>query len=173
MLNLRRKIIPVSSDTALVCAQLQVTGCSCNCALCNGCTDCTNCPNLQSSYSTSIVMKVYRKGTEYVCNNSIPAPGQFPNCQPPYPPNCATPYYPNVPPNPTYFVQYNAYSLTGITVCFYVDSLLTGACAGRYVGDIFVNGNKCTTGVEMQVGDTFKVFEPYSVTSGTNIIDGA
>ncbi len=167
MLNLRRKIVPVSSDTALVCAQLQVTGCSCNCALCNNCTDCTNCPSLTIS---DIVMKVYRKGTEYVCNNNIPAPGQFPNCQAPYPPNCATAYYPNVPPNPTYFVQYNAYSLTGITVCFYIDSLLTGACSGRYVGDVFIKDNKAN-GVEMQVGDTFKVFEPYSVSLGGGIND--
>lgn len=164
MLNLRQKFVGVDSNTQLICAQLGATGCSCTCPQCQGCTDCTNCPNLTVD---DITMKVYRKGVEYVCGGAVPTAQQFPNCNPPYAP-CATPYSPNVGPAPIYFVQYNAYSLTGITVCFYIDSLLTSACFGQYRGDIFVNGNQCGF-IDMQVGDNCTVFGPYTVSVGGGI----
>lgn len=164
MLNVRRKIVNVNSNTQLICALLGATGCSCNCPSCQGCTDCTDCPSLTIN---DITMKIYRKGTNFVCGGSAPTGQQFPKCAPPYPP-CATAFSPNADPPVTYFVQYNAYTLTGITVCFYIDDLLTGACSGRYVGDIFVSGNQCGS-IEMGVGDKCTVFEPYTVSTGGGI----
>jgi len=162
VLSLREKIVKVNSSTALVCFQLGATGCSCTCSSCQGCTDCTNCPNLTIA---DIQMKVYRAGSLITCGNPVPVPTTYyPNCTNPVAP-CATPYYPNVGPTPTYFVLYNAYSLTGITACFYIDSLLTGTCSGQYIGDIFVTGKQCGS-IVMNVGDTCSVFEPYTVSIG-------
>ncbi len=165
MLNVREKIISVHSTTALICTNLGQSGCSCNCSSCQGCTDCTSCPNLTTA---DIVMKVYRAGSGYTCGGGFPAPTlYYPACDAPYPP-CPTPYAPNVGPTPTYFVMYPAYSLTGIVVCFYIDSLLTGVCSGQYIGDVFVLGNKCGS-IVMNVGDTCGVFESYTVSVGGGI----
>src|ERR1700729_2651677 len=76
--------IYVNSNTAAINAYLSSSGCACTCPNCTGCTDCVNCPNLITGspplYSTAIAMKIYRKGTEFVCQNSIPTPQQYPNC---------------------------------------------------------------------------------------------
>jgi hypothetical protein len=165
MLNVRKKFITVDSSTALVCANLGQSGCSCNCSSCQGCTDCTSCPNLTTA---DIQMKVYRAGSGYTCGGAVPAPTvYYPNCSAPYAP-CPTPYSPNVGPTPTYFVLYPAYTLTGIVVCFFIDTLLTSACAGQYIGDIFVKGNTCGS-IVMNVGDSCNVFDAFAVSTGGGI----
>lgn len=166
MLQTKVKILTVNSATQLICGLLGATGCSCSCVQCQSCTDCVNCPNLTVN---DIIMKVYRKGTNFVCGSSPPIPQQFPKCTAPFPyPPCATAYSPNADPPPTYFVQYNAYTLSGITVCFFIDDLLTGVCSGQYVGDVFVKGNYCSS-IEINVGDTCNVFSPYTVSVGGGI----
>ena len=113
-------------------------------------------------------MKVYRAGSGYTCGGAFPTPTvYYPNCSAPYA-RCPTPYSPNVGPTPTYFVLYNAYSLTGIVVCFFIDTLLTSACSGQYIGDIFVKGNQCGS-ITMNVGDKCSVFEPFTVSVGGGI----
>jgi hypothetical protein len=61
-------------------------------------------------------------------------------------------------------VTYPAYTLTGTTVCFYIDTSLTSLLPGRYIGAITVKGNACGQ-VEMDVGDKCSVFTPYTVSS--------
>jgi hypothetical protein len=166
MLNSQQKIIGVDTNTGTVCAYLGATGCSCTCASCQGCVDCTSCPGLSVG---SIVMKMYRKGVNYLCGGSAPTPQSYPNCAlPPSPANgpCPTPAAPNVGPPPIYFLTYPAYTLTGQVVCFFIDSQLTGLCSGRYVGDIFVAGNPCGS-IEMNVGNQCTVFSPYTVNTGS------
>ena len=146
MLQSQVSILTVNSSTAQVGAFLT----------------CTNCSGLTIA---DIVMKVYRKGVAYLCNNNIPTPQQYPNCaQPPNNANgpCPVPYYPNVPPAPTYFLTYPAYSLTGNVVTFFIDSRLTTMCPGRYVGDVFINGLGCGS-IEMEVGDDCETLMPYTV----------
>jgi hypothetical protein len=164
MLQTQVKFLNVDVNTALVCAQLSAMGCSCSCASCKNCVDCVDCPGLTID---DIVMKVYRAGVAYVCGGAVSAATQYPNCNGPYPP-CPTPYSPNAGPAPTYFVQYNAYSLTANTVCFYIDDLLTGTCQGQYVGDVFVSGNKSGS-ITMNVHNSGYVFAPYTVSTGGGI----
>lgn len=66
----------------------------------------------------------------------------------------------------TPLLSYPAYSLSGITVCFFIDAMLTGLLPGRYIGKItLTQGTKVLQcgQVEMQVGDKCGVFSPYSV----------
>ena len=59
MLQTAEKIPYVNSNTSIVGANMQLTGCNCSCADCNGCKDCVYCVNLSLD---DIVMNVYRKG---------------------------------------------------------------------------------------------------------------
>lgn len=173
MLQTKVAQIYVNSNTAAINAYLSSSGCACTCANCSGCTDCVNCPSLITGnpplYSTQIAMKIYRKGTEFVCGNAIPTPQQYPNCT--NPPNntngpCPTPTYPNAPPPPTYFLMYYATNLVGTLVTFNIDSQLTGLCPGQYQGDIFISGNPCGN-VRMNVGNSCSVFAPFTTPVGT------
>ena len=70
-------------------------------------------------------------------------------------------YRKGVKPDKSYFVQYFAYHVEGVNVQFFIDSLLTEALPGYYVGDVFIRGNPCGS-INMLVGDNNTVFSPYS-----------
>jgi hypothetical protein len=66
--------------------------------------------------------------------------------------------------------SYPAYDLIGNIVYFYIDSNLT-SLVGRYIGKITVTSGMIVTScgqIEMQVGDSCGVFNPFTVTT-TNL----
>jgi len=82
---------------------------------------------------------------------SFPFPTYIVPCDfpvaPPFP--CGSTPIPCEPPDPTAlawfykyppFVQYNLFSRNGNELCFFLDSLFYDAPKGRYVADLFVNG---------------------------------
>jgi hypothetical protein len=133
MIQSQVNILEVNSSTTSIAANLV----------------CTNCSGLTVF---DISMKIYRKGTNFACGGSAPsATTIYPNCTTPYPP-CANTYAPNADPPVTYFLTYPAYSLVGNLVTFALDSHIYTACPGRYVGDIYINSNICSS-LEFNLAD--------------------
>jgi hypothetical protein len=133
MIQSQKKFLQVNSNTTQIKANLT----------------CTDCAGLTVS---QISMKLYRKGTNFVCGGSAPsATTVYPNCATPYPP-CANAYSPNADPPVTYFLTYPAYSLVGNVVSFALDQYIYTACPGRYVGDVYINSNLCDS-IEFDLAD--------------------
>lgn len=147
-------VVPVNQDTAKLFITVARKGC--------GCVNMCLCSNGFNATNTWIYVR--RDGPKYspsfgCCGNpsvridncyllpgqfSFPLPTYIVPCPdpvaPPFPPcNAGDPnaqWYYKYPP----FVQYNLFSRNGNELCFFLDSIFYNMPSGRYVADLYVNG---------------------------------
>lgn len=111
---------------------------NCNCE-CIDCDGCVDCVDCPNLTIANINMLVYRAGDKNPTTRI-----------------------------PNYLLTYGAYTFVGTQACFFIDNQLLALAAGRYIGEVQVNGYKAGD-IQFQLGVPYSVCDPTVV---ENIIGG-